>query len=211
MGKFSFLLVLILLLNITCCVADTEVSDWAREEVEQMLSLGVIPMELQNEYQMPISRAEFAACCVAFYAYQVGTDIDKIVNQYPLPQEDVFTDIVDSRYRREIQSAYALKIVSGKGNQAFDPEAFVTREEAAAMLLRLYFCYGSAVKLGAESARIDEFSDFCEISSWADTAVRYLYQWDVMKGVSDGYYAPKAVMSREQCYVALFRLLCVFG
>ena len=74
------------------------------------------------------------------------------------------------------------------------------------MLLRVYFCYGGGVKLGPKSAEVDAFLDAVQISSWADTAVRYMYQWDVMTGFSKELYSPKTSYTREQCYVTFLRL-----
>ena len=99
----------------------------------------------------------------------------------------------------------------GRGEGIFDPDAPITREEAATMLLRVYFCYGMGVKLGPRSEGVDNFADVSEISSWADTAVRYMYQWNVMKGVSEELYSPKTGYTREQCYATFVRLDQVYA
>ena len=102
-------------------------------------------------------------------------------------------------------------IVYGRGDGIFAPDAPITREEAATMLLRVYFCYGGGVKLGPKSEGVDAFYDVAEISSWADSAVRYMYQWDVMKGISDVQYAPKSYYTKEQCYITFLRLNRVYS
>lgn len=223
MKKILFLLFAIFfILNITPYAVNMEISDWAKTEVEEAINLGFVPQDMQNEYVKPITRAEFAKISVSFVAYQYDMDVDTMVKNYlsshidsqgnPLTfKEDSFADIKDSEHEYYIKCANSLSIVNGKGNGIFDPNSPITREEAATMLLRTYFCYGSGVKLGSKSEGVDAFYDKDEISSWADSAVRYMYQWDVMKGVSDTEYAPKEHYTKEQCYITFLRLDKVYA
>lgn len=211
------LLIFILAFGSTVSLAEDEPSVWAIEEVSEAIELGFVPEDMQTGYKSNITRAEFAKVSVLFAARQYGMESEEFVNYYLAEhvdgegaqltfKKDEFTDIADSEHKYYIEAANSIGIVQGKGDGIFDPDAFITREEAATMLLRTYFCYGSAVKLGAKSAEVDNFSDAQQISSWADTAVRYMYQWDVMKGVSDIKYAPKSNYTREQCYITFLRL-----
>ena len=151
-----------------------------------------------------------------------GMEVDEVIEWYlsahidsngnhPPFLESTFSDIEDSEHKYYIQCANSMHIVYGRGDGIFDPDAPITREEAAAMLLRVYFCYGGGVKLGPKSEGVDAFYDVAEISSWADSAVRYMYQWDVMKGVSDTHYAPKSYYTKEQCYATFLRLDDVYS
>lgn len=223
MKKILFLVLAILLVfSGTVYAVDTGISDWATEEVEEAIRLGIVPEDMQKDYQNNITRAEFAKMAVLFVARHFQMDLDDMVTWYlskhidstgnpPTFQEHTFTDIADSEFAHYIRCANSLGIVYGRGEGIFDPNAFILREEAAAMLLRVYFCYGGGVKLGPKSEKVDAFYDAAEISSWADSAVRYMYQWDVMKGVSDTHYAPKAQYTKEQCYATFFRLDQVYS
>ncbi len=220
--KLFILLVVLMALCGVVYATNTEISDWASAEVEEAIFLGIIPHDMQNNYQSNITRAEFTKISVDFVARHLDMDVEEMIEWYlathmdslgnPLMfLEDTFTDIEDSEYEYYIKCANSMSIVFGKGNSIFDPNAYITREEAAAMLLRVYFCYGGGVKLGPESEGVDAFYDATEISSWADTAVRYMYQWDVMRGVSKSHFAPKGHYTKEQCYITFLRLGKVYS
>ena len=214
--------VTVLVLSITVCAGNTNISDWAKPEVDEAISLGIVPEDMQNNYQDNITRAEFAKVSVMYVANHFNMTVDELVKWYletrvdgegkPLTFiEDAFTDIADSDEAYYIKCANTMGIVYGKGEGKFAPDELITREEAATMLLRVYFCYGSGVKLGPKSADVDNFSDAGKISSWADSAVRYMYQWDVMKGVSETRYAPEENYTKEQCYATFLRLHRVYS
>lgn len=217
-----FLLVILFVFHSTIYAIDSAPSAWAKEEVEEAISLGIVPEDMQKDYQTNITRAEFAKISVLFVAHHFQSDVDEVVAWYlsehvdtngnPLEfQENTFTDVKDSGHEYYIQCANSMNIVYGRGDGTFDPDAYITREEAATMLLRVYFCYGGGVKLGPKSEGVDAFHDVEEISSWADSAVRYMYQWEVMKGMSETSYAPKSHYTKEQCYVTFLRLLHVYS
>ncbi|MBO5929795.1 MAG: S-layer homology domain-containing protein [Clostridia bacterium] len=215
------LLVLLLVFQVPVFAAEADMSEWAVAEVNEAIQLGLVPDDLQQDYQDPITRAEFAEIAVTFVAKHYDKTVEDMIAWYvstrvdgqgnPLVfHEDAFTDIADSKYAYYIKCASTMGITNGRGDGIFDPDAYITREEAATMLLRVYFCYGSGIKLGPKSAEVDLFSDVGEISSWADTAVRYMYQFDVMKGVSGTSYAPKLSYTKEQSIATFLRLYKAF-
>lgn len=223
MKKIILILISILVLFVNEALADGEdMSLWAKPEIEEAISLGFVPADLQNNYKTPMTRAEFAKLSVSFVAYHFDMQVDEMVNWYLSShvdgsgnalvfKEDSFTDIERNEHAYFIKCANSMNIVNGKGDNLFDPDAFITREEAATMLIRVYFCYGSGVKLGPKSAGVDCFSDVQDISPWADSAVRYMYQWDVMKGISDTSYAPKDYYTKEQSIATFLRLDGVYS
>ena len=223
MKKTLFLLLAILFIFYTTAYASsTEISAWAKEEVQEAIQLGIVPEDMQNDYKNNITRAEFAKIAVMFVARHFDMDVDEVVEWYLSEhidsegnqltfKDNTFIDIENSAYEYYIKCANSMSILYGRGDGIFDPDAFITREEAATMLLRVYFRYGAGVKLGPKSEGVDAFYDVEEISSWADSAVRYMYQWDVMKGVSDVQYSPKSHYTKEQCYITFLRLDRVYS
>ncbi len=221
--RFLSLLLLFALMSTGVVFAENDISPWAEKEVAEAIQFGFVPEEMQTGYQENITRAEFAKISVLFVAHKFKMPFEEAMQNYldihidgetgnPIEfRDDSFTDIDDSPHALYIKWADTLRIVEGRGEGIFDPEAPITREEAATMLLRVYFCYGAGVKLGPRSEGVDNFSDVSEISSWADTAVRYMYQWDVMKGFSEEIYSPKTGYTREQCFLTFVRLDQVYA
>lgn len=218
---FLFLLITFAFSNVIC-LADTEISNWAEEEVEKAIVNGIVPKDMQSDYKSNISRAEFAKISVMYAARHFDMNVDEFIEFYiservdsegnhPVFLENTFTDIANSKYEHYIKCANTVGIVYGKGNGIFDPDAPITREEASTMLLRVYFRYGAGVKLGPKSEGVDNFYDVDEISPWADSAVRYMFQWNVMKGVSETHFGPKLHYTKEQCYITFLRMDDVYS
>ncbi len=218
----SLLFIILFVFQSTAYASNAEISAWAKEEVEEAISLGIVPNDMQNDYKNNITRAEFAKIAVMFVARHFDMEVDEVVEWYLSEhvdsdgnqltfKENTFTDIGNSAHEYYIKCANSIGIVYGRGDGIFDPDALITREEAATMLLRVYFRYGSGVKIGPKSEGVDAFYDVKEISPWADSAVRYMYQWDVMKGVSSAHYAPKSHYTKEQCYITFLRLDRVYS
>ena len=222
MKRIFLLFMILFIFHSTGYASGTQISAWAQSEVEEAIHLGIVPEDMQNNYQNNITRAEFTKIAVMFVARHFDMELDELIEWYLsahvdsngnqlLFLESTFSDIEDSKYKYYIQCANSMCIVYGRGDGIFAPDAPITREEAATMLLRVYFCYGGGVKLGPKSEGVDAFYDVAEISSWADSAVRYMYQWDIMKGVSDVKYAPKLYYTKEQCYITFLRLDRVYS
>ena len=99
-------------------------------------------------------------------------------------------------------AAYALGIVSGRGNGVFDPYATITRQEAAAFLMR------SAKVLGMDTSKVESasFADSDKVGVWFTDAVNFVYQINVMSGTGSNKFSPLGTYTREQSYIAIYRL-----
>lgn len=103
-----------------------------------------------------------------------------------------------------INGAYVLGIINGKGDGTFAPEAPITRQEAAAMLGRVYALY-SGEGTSEEPGEI-MFTDGEQIAPWAEAAVAFMAENRVMEGTGNGAFSPEDGYTREQCYSTFLRL-----
>lgn len=190
-------------------------SDWAKAEVEEAISLDLVPDDLQEGYQSDITRLEFTHVAVHFVAAQFGMTSSDFMSHYilaprpALPLRDAdwkgedsavyFTDTTD----RDVTAAYLLGIVEGRGNGIFAPDEPITRQEAAAMLQRTYLVYGGTP---TPAAGAPTFSDSASIDGWAEDSIALMSAWGVMNGLEDGSFAPAAHYTRQQCYLTFLRL-----
>lgn len=164
------------------------VSDWAKDPVDQAISLGFVPEQLQRNYGTSITRAEFCALAVRFYETVTGAAVEG-----RSPFQD--TDDVN------MEKAAYLGIVSGVGNGRFLPDAELNREQAAKLLSSL------AGVLGDELPRTGAaFEDLEEISDWAREAVEQVRAAGIMGGVGEGRFAPQLKYTREQSIATIMRL-----
>ena len=163
-------------------------SSWAVESVNNAIAAGLVPDNLQGKYTQATTRAEFCALAVALYQNTKNSDI---------PITASFSDTTDEN----VLKMAALGVVNGIGDNKFDPDAKLTREQAATMLSRL----ANAIEkpLNAQAAT---FVDSDSVSSWAADAVGQMQATGIMGGVGNNTFAPKSDYTREQSIVTMMRL-----
>lgn len=163
-------------------------SSWAADAVQQGSELGIVPDSLQSQYGQATTRAEFCALATGLYETVTGSEIT---------DRATFTDTTDEN----VEKMAALGVVNGTGGGKFEPNAQLTREEAATMLSRLA---GALDKPLTEQA--PTFADNDSISSWAAAAVGQMQATGVMNGVGENTFAPADDYTREQSIVTIMRL-----
>lgn len=162
-----------------------DASQWALAELAQADALGLIPDVLRGaDLTAPITRAEFAAVAVKTYEALSGEAAS-------LPAASPFSDCSDP----EVLKAYQLGITTGTGDgTTFSPRVLLNREQAAAMLTRVYRVFS-----GSEAPAYsmpERFSDDAQISSWAYDSVYFMAAHGILQG-SSGKFMPRAVTSAE--------------
>ncbi|MCL1905463.1 MAG: right-handed parallel beta-helix repeat-containing protein [Clostridiales bacterium] len=163
-------------------------SVWAVEKVNAAINVKIVPSSLQSEYKQAITRAEFCALAVALYETVTGSSIAK---------RQTFTDTNDIN----VEKAAAIGVVNGLGNSRFDPNAGLTREQAATMLSRLAYAAGKTLpEQGAT------FADNGSVSSWAFKSVGQMQGSGIMEGTGNNSFSPKGPYTREQSIVSIMRL-----
>ena len=181
-----------------------EMSSWAYEEVTAAIEEDLVPVYLQNLYLNNITRGEFCDLTIQAIEETLGQNIEDVVQEqtgkslYDWMGEYPFNDTSDSN----AIAAYALGIVTGRGGGVFDPYASITRQEAAAFLMR------SAKVLGMDTGNVAVagFTDSGDVGVWFTDAVNFVYQINVMSGTGNNTFSPLGSYTREQSYVTIYRL-----
>ncbi|NLM26649.1 MAG: S-layer homology domain-containing protein [Clostridiaceae bacterium] len=158
-------------------------SDWATAELDKAVKYGLITSSIRDKMSEPITREEFAELAVLLY--------QKTTEKTAQPESpNPFTDTSNP----EVLKAYKLGIVTGVGNNKFDPKALTNREQVATMLSRAIRVMVPDADFSTEGA--PSFSDEKDISDWALEHVKYMSKIGVIKG-SEGKFMPKAVTTAE--------------
>ena len=174
---------------------EIQASDWAKAELEKAEEMGLIPEILDGaDLTADITRAEFAAVAVkAYEALANGAAIPAVNNP--------FTDTSDV----EVLKAYNIGAVNGTSATTFDPNALLNREQAAAMLTRVF----KKVSLAGWTLATDSqftlpyekpalFADDADISDWAKDSVYFMVANGIINGVGNNKFAPKNVTSADE-------------
>ncbi len=172
---------------------DVKASDWFHEYVDFAVSNGLFGGMSDTTFEPNTAMTRAMLVTVLWrYAGQ------------PIEGENIFTDVPSGQwYTSAVAWAAANGIVGGVGNNKFDPNGNITREQMAAILYRY------AQKLGLDtSARADlsGFPDGGKVSAYAKDAIRWAVAEGLING-SDGKLLPQGNATRAQVAAILMRFI----
>ncbi|WP_426451917.1 S-layer homology domain-containing protein [Paenibacillus sp. S-38] len=169
-----------------------QAASWAQEAILEMRRLGIMSGYPDGGFHPldRLTRQEFAAVL----AVSMGLPLDQAARSS-------FADVPAEGWSVPyIEAVREMGYMEGDGGGVFRPEAPITREEIAAILVR-----ASGVEAGGLSSRLP-YADRDQISAWAKDAVQYLYESGVMSG--DGTaFAPRRHALRQEIAVVLAKAL----
>ena len=168
----------------------SRVSDWAESFLVQAYASGLLPDSLYgDDMTAPISREEFAGVAVKLYHALGGAS-------QPMFGGSPFRDCSSP----DVLEAYALGIVYGVETDLFAPEQTLTRQQAAALMGRVYelIRFGE-VRGGAGLYPQDNvFTDAAKIEPYAADYIGFFAAYGILSGMGDGSFRPTGTMTREQ-------------
>lgn len=173
---------------------DVDSSYWAYNVIKEVAAKHIIQGIRESSFapKREVTRAEFVSMLVR----SLG-----VKNAEASP----FSDVDPAKwYGNEIAAAYETGLVKGYAAGTFEPEAQITRQEMAVMLMRAYEIHtGNAVPLVSGTA----FADADQIDAWAMGAVGAAQSLGFIEGNPGGFYQPQAFTNRAECAKVVSLLL----
>ncbi|MBQ8525885.1 MAG: S-layer homology domain-containing protein [Clostridia bacterium] len=167
---------------------------WAKTNIENMYTKGIINGFSDGTFkpEQNVTRAEFAKMLSVMLALDTSGDAD-------------FADVVPgSWYNGYVAAAAKAGIVKGsEGN--FNPELYITRQDAAVMLARVLTYRG--ISFGSTSAG---FNDEAKIADYALDSVNGMSGLGIITGYNGGF-APLDNTTRAQAAALLERVVNIIG
>ena len=168
-------------------------SNWSADYIVQAKDVGFLEDVTDISYKEPITREKF---CEIIYNMLMKT-VDK---DWSEPTAIPFVDIHNSK----VATLYYKDIIKGKGDKVFAPNDYLTREEAATIIDRIY---KNGVPLGTGTTGVWlKFDDESEISDWALYGVQNACKQGIMIGTGSGKFAPKEIYTTEQAITSIVRM-----
>ena len=122
----------------------------------------------------------------------------------PEAGKNTFSDVPNGQwYTNAVAWAAENGIVGGVGNNRFDPDGEITREQMATILFRY------AEKKGIDTSKrgsLNIFSDEKQLSAYAKDAVQWAVAEQIING-SDGKLLPQGSATRAQVATILMRFI----
>ena len=109
-----------------------------------------------------------------------------------------YKDTNDSWAKNEIKEVTVKGYMTGMDVHTFRPGNYMTREEFAAVICRV-FGYNTVIVNESVFYDVDK-------SNWAYNYINTLYSYGIMKG-SNNYFNPKSFITREEVTAVLYRAL----
>ena len=174
---------------------------WAQKEIEFMAARGYVAGVSDNQFapENTITRAEFAAILTRM----AGLTTDP-------GGAERFSDVpAGAWYRGAVCAAANAGLVYGTGKNSFAPDEPVTREQMAAMLVRLMAKSGLDMTVSDAGAvkMLAGFSDAAGVSPWARTPVALMAGERLMTGRESGRFVPLGNTTRAEAAVVLYRAM----
>lgn len=157
---------------------DVKASHWAAVSVEFLKEKGWINGYDDGNFKPDnnITRAEFIKLVLNVFGIEAGG-------------ENAFSDVSDDAwYAPYVAAAYSKGIINGNGG-VFSPDNYLTRQDAAVIICRIYNKYNETV-LG--------FDDASEIADYAVSSVSHLVSLGVINGYNDNTFKPTNNITRAE-------------
>lgn len=161
---------------------------WAEDYVNKLKAMNIVSGYPDGTYkpENSVTRAEF---------------VKLVSGAFSLPQtgEISFYDVLDSDwFAPYVKGAASLGIVNGADGM-FRPNDNITRQDAAVILYRAIL-----LKHTLEDGNIF-FTDETEIDEYASVAIRSLAKQNIIAGMTDGSFMPKANTTRAQAATLILK------
>ncbi len=173
---------------------DFDNNHWAYNAVYYLKGNGIINGYNDGSFKPDnnITRAEFLKLVMTALKLNEST------------QGAYFADVADGQwYSGIVNTAAKYKIVNGDSNGRFNPEQYISREEAAVIMYRAANFAGFSFE---QSENADSFADEDQISDYAKEPVKTLKNSKIVNG-SGGLFNPKSNATRAEMSQMLYSLL----
>ena len=170
----------------------------------------LVPLSLWNrDLRKNVTRAEFAS--ISLNLYEMLTD-----QQVSADIENPFVDVSND----DVVKAYHMGITKGVSATAFDPYSYISRQDMATMMARMYkkaqiagWTLETDSQYTLEYDMPAKFRDDGQIASYAYDSVYFMSAMGVFQGDANGYFRPRATAdaetvgyaTREQAIIASIR------
>ena len=166
-------------------------SEWAAKVIDYAYAVGITETNKDYHFRENITREEF---CELIYNFC------SIVGELVVDDGHI---VFEDTNNTKVQILNTMGIINGKSATKFAPNDYLTREEAATIIVRMV---NKVVPMAATEMWF-EYDDINEVSEWASDSIQTISNLGFMNGVGNNRFAPKDTYTTEQAIVTLVRVL----
>ncbi len=179
---------------------DLATAHWAYEDIRFMVGRNIIKGTSANSIDPEgiVSRAQFTAILV------------RTLGISPVNEKLPFTDVkAGSWYCNEVAAAYKSGLVQGTGITSFSPDASISREQMAVLLVRALVKHNKQAVLSQEEANqiLTSWQDKGLVHSWAAQELATAIKLGLVKGQTASRLAPQNTATRAEAAAMVHRFI----
>ena len=169
---------------------------WAEPEMKAANEKGLLTPNASRDFKRSLTRDEFCELVVVMAEELLGYKL-------PVPSSNPFTDS-NSIY---VQKAFSYGIVNGVGNNKFDPDGNVQRQQIATMMIRTLSQLEKDTGLSYLKAGVASmpYKDGSNVNQYAIDAVKIAYSNGIMHGDEANRFNPLANINSQECVAVIYR------
>ena len=173
--------------------SDVEAGFWAEEAILTLSRRGIINGIDDSRFSpfKQVTRAQLAKLLVETFGIPAATEIVTFADVKP-----------GSWYSDCVSAAQRAGIITGYPDGRFGPEDFVSRQDAAVMLVRAMTYQGVAPEIATL-----HYADNSSIADYAQEAVAKLLGTGIMNGKDQNRFEPENYMTRAEAAMVFYRAL----
>ncbi len=172
--------------------------EWAAEAIEALYKKDIVSRKGERAFAPgeTITRGDFAKYLIR------ALDLERMSDRGQL--EESFADVPeDADYYREVRVGKSFGILRGTGDNNFNPEAPITRQDLMVICAR---GLRAAFKAGGEMADLLAFPDGASVADYAKNDVALMNAMGTVKGNADGTLNPLGNTTRAEAAVIMQRI-----
>ncbi len=120
----------------------------------------------------------------------------------------VFKDLENHWAKKEVQDMTSRLIISGVGEDLFQPERSITRAEFSAIMVRALGLKANEHSKEYEEEYNEKFSDI-KSSEWYTEDIKTISHYNLVKGYGDGTFKPDGNITRQEAMTILVRAMTI--
>jgi beta-glucosidase len=149
--------------------------DWAKKQLEELASKGILD-ENVNPGQF-VTRGDF----VVTLMHTLGLDGSKSLGER-------FADVNDmDYYNNSLRIARGLNIIDGTGNNVFEPQKSISREDMIVLTERALRA-DKQISVSPKAEKLNQFNDYPEVSDYAVSSLAVLIELKLVSGYNSAIH-----------------------
>ncbi len=179
--------------------SDVTSKDWFAYPVEFIAARGISSGIGGGKFEPNGKLTRVQALVMLMNAYGIDPE------EAPKPEQN-FADAGNTYYTGYLAKAKAMGITNGVGDNKFDPNSYISRQDLFTMMYNMLEKLNRLPKQNSRGKSLTVYKDASDVKPYSSKAMEYFALADIANGL-DGLIQPNAISTRAQMASIIYQLL----